>query len=445
LSTALKIVIGAACAAGYGLAVVTRPQPWRREPAGGGFGLSSELPVGNSKQWDDAWLDNTQERLIFGVVNDPLCSSDASETLNLLKLFGTCYDRKAMGRRRLLHRSFGGILKPMILCGTLSVIQLGNDAASPQTSERPPFSLKVHVDLVILNVAVVDEKGANVTSLGKQDFVVYEDDVEQQVADFLPVEAPFHLVLALDTSISTRSSLTLIKKAASNFTDQLRLSDQIAISEINSSVREIQGFTSDRRRLKKAIDRIATASSGGSRIYDGVADATKKLQKSEGGRRAVIMLSDGMENSSRVKFEDLRRLLAQSDVVFYPVTILNTGSQKDMLEDFIKKADKKKPDLAPYVENAKVSLSVLEEVYQIQTERLRTLTDESGGKIFLVADLADLAQEYAKVAHELRNTFSLAYYSNNTDRDGTMRKIRVEVRDPRYRVHTRTGYFVPKD
>src|SRR4026209_81739 len=197
-----------------------------------------------------------------------------------------------MGPHRLFQRSFSRILEMITLCGTLSSMQLSIEAATAQTSERSPFSLKVHVDLVILNVAVVDEKGANVTSLGKQDFVVYEDDVEQQVADFLPVEAPFHLVLALDTSISTRSSLTLIKKAASNFTDQLRSSDQIAISEINSSVRDIQGFTSDRRRLKKAIDRIATASSGGSRIYDGVADATKKLQKSEGGRRAVIMLSD---------------------------------------------------------------------------------------------------------------------------------------------------------
>jgi Ca-activated chloride channel family protein len=345
----------------------------------------------------------------------------------------------------LFQRSFCRILEMITLCGILSSMQLSIEAAAAQTSERSPFSLKVHVDLVILNVAVTDEKGANVTSLKKQDFIVYEDDVEQQVADFLPVEAPFHLVLALDTSISTRSSLSLIKKAASNFTDQLRFSDQIAILEINSSIREIQGFTSDRRKLKKAIDRIATASSGGSRIYDGVADAAKRLQKSEGGRKAIIMLSDGMENSSRIKFEDLRGLLAQSDVVFYPVTILNKGSQKDMLEDFIKNADKKKPDLASYVENAKLSVSVLEEVYQIQAERLQVMTDETGGKIFLVADLADLAEEYAKVAHELRNTFSLAYYSKNTGRDGTMRKIRVEVRDPRYRVRTRTSYLVPKD
>ena len=159
----------------------------------------------------------------------------------------------------------------------------------------------------------------------------------------------------------------------------------------------------------------------------------------------MIMLSDGLENSSRIKFEDLRRLLAQSDVVFYPVTILNKGSQKDLLEDFIKKADQKKPDVVSYVENAKVSLSVLEEVYQIQTERLQTLTDETGGKIFLVRDLADLAEEYSKVAHELHNTFSLAYYSKNRERDGTTRTIPVEVKNPNYRVRSRTSYFVPKD
>jgi VWFA-related protein len=334
-----------------------------------------------------------------------------------------------------------------VLAGT------GLSALLPSASQKPdekPFSLKVNVDLVILNVAVVDEKGANVTALRKEDFAVYEDDVEQEVSHFLPVEAPFHLVLALDTSISTRSSLSLIKKAARNFTDQLRPSDRIAISEINSSIRAIQDFTSNRKKLKQAIDRIETAVKGGSRIYDGVTEAAKRLQKTGGGRKAVILLSDGMENSSRTKFEDLRRLLAQLDVVFYPVTILNKGSQKDLLEDFIKnagnkKADKRNSDLASYVENAKFSLSVLEEVYQIQTERLQALTEETGGKIFLVADLSDLAEEYAKVAHELRNTFSLAYYSRNADRDGTMRRIRVEVKNPSYRVRYRTSYFVPKD
>jgi Ca-activated chloride channel homolog len=350
-----------------------------------------------------------------------------------------------MQMRMLIQRGFFRTLAAILLL-VISFLVLSE--ALKGANQRPddsPFSLRVDVDLVILNVAVTDEKGVNVTSLRKEDFEVYEDDVKQDVSDFLPVEAPFNLVLALDTSISTRSSLDLIKKAAGNFADQLRPSDRIGIIEINSQVRQALDSTSDRKKLKQAIQRIATATTGGSRIYDGLAQAVKHLQKAGGGRKAVILLSDGMENSSRVKFEDLRRLLAQLDVVFYPVTILNKDSQKDLLEDFIKKADKKKPEVVSYVENAKLSLSVLEEVYQIQTERLQTLTEETGGKIFLVSDLADLAQEYAKVAQELRNTFSLAYYSKNKERNGTMRKIRVEVKGPKYLVRSRTSYFVPKD
>lgn len=345
----------------------------------------------------------------------------------------------------LIQRSFLRSLAAILLLVILAPVLCRASKGADQRPDDSPFSLRVDVDLVILNVAVTDEKGANVTSLRKEDFEVYEDDVKQEVSDFLPVEAPFNLVLALDTSISTRSSLDFIKKAASNFADQLRPSDRIGIVEINSQVRQVLDSTGDRKKLKLAIRRIATAATGGSKIYDGLAETVKRLQKAGGGRKAVIMLSDGMENSSRIKFEDLRLLLARSDVVFYPVTILNEDSQKDLLEDFIKKADKKRPEVASYVENAKLSLSVLEEVYQIQTERLQTLTDETGGKIFLVKDLADLAQEYSKVAQELRNTFSLAYYSKNKERNGTMREIRVEVKNPNYHVRCRTSYFVPED
>jgi Ca-activated chloride channel family protein len=160
----------------------------------------------------------------------------------------------------------------------------------------------------------------------------------------------------------------------------------------------------------------------------------------ETGRKAIVILSDGMENSSKFKFEDLRRSLAQGDAVLYPVTVLNKDRQKNVLETYIRSA--KKGD--PYVDGARKSLSVLEEVYQIQTERLQMLSEETGGRIYLVGDLADLAGEYSKVAHELRNTFSLAYYSKNQWNDGVMRKIRVEVKDPRYRVHSRTTYYVPK-
>jgi len=314
-----------------------------------------------------------------------------------------------------------------------------------QKADERSFSIKVNVDLVVLNLTVVDEKGTNVTRLKRDDFSVFEDEVQQDLSDFHPVEAPFHLVLVLDTSISTRTSLSLIKKAASNFAEELRPDDSIAISEVNFFARRIQDFTSDRRTIRKSIQGLSTYPYGGSKIYDGISLAAKELQNVEGGRRAIVILSDGMENFSAIKFEDLRRFLAQGDAVFYPITILNKDRQKDLLENYIRSADPKKAENAPILKNAKESLSVLEEVYQIQTERLQTMADETGGKIFFVNDLADLAGEYSKVAQELRNTFSLAYYSKNSWRDGTMRKIRVEVKNPNYHVRTRSAYYVPKE
>src|SRR5215831_11403697 len=155
-----------------------------------------------------------------------------------------------------------------------------------QKPEERSFSIKVNVDLVVLNLTVVDEKGTNVTHLKREDFSVFEDEVQQDLSDFHPVEAPFHLVLVLDTSISTRTSLSLIKKAASNFAEELRPDDSIAISEVNFFARRIQDFTSDRKIIRKSIQGLSTYPYGGSKIYDGISLAAKELQNVEGGRRA---------------------------------------------------------------------------------------------------------------------------------------------------------------
>lgn len=312
---------------------------------------------------------------------------------------------------------------------------------SPQDDDGS-FRLEVDVDLVVLNVTVVDETGENVTTLTREDFSVYENGVRQDISTFFPVEAPFKLVLLVDTSISTRNNLRLIKDAARNFTKELRPDDQISVTETHFFTQEVQKFTNKRKLLRRAIKRLSTYPHGGSQVYDGVAMALKSLQRTRSGRKAIVVLSDGMENSSRVSFEELRRRLAQDDAVFYPITIVNKDRQKEILERYIQESQEKEED--PYVENARLSLSVLEEVYQIQTERLSQLSGETGGKMFLVADLSDLKGEYSKVAHELRHTFSLAYYSNNPGRQGGMRRVRVEVKDSGLRVRTRTTYFVPE-
>ena len=309
-------------------------------------------------------------------------------------------------------------------------------------SDKESFVLEIDVNLVVLNITVVDENQGNVTSLTKNDFLIYEDEIRQDIANFFPVEAPFKLVLVVDTSISTRKNLSLIKTAAGNFAKELRPKDEIALAETHFFSQEVQGFTNDRKVLRKAIKRLSTYPYGGSRVYDGMAMALRSLQVIKGGRKAIVVLSDGMENSSNIKFDELQKLFAKENAVLYPITIVNKDRQKAILENYI---NQHKDEIEnPYVKNARVSLSVLEEVYRIQTERLNQLSSQTGGKIFLVNDLSDLSGEYSNVAHELRNTFSLAYYSNNKASQGGMRKIRVEVGNPKFQVRTRSSYYVPE-
>ena len=318
---------------------------------------------------------------------------------------------------------------------------LPQESPAQPSQDEAPFSIKVNVDLVVLNATVVDEKGQSVTNLKREDFSIYEDQIQQAIAEFLPVEAPFNLALVLDTSSSVRPSLTLIKKAANEFTLQLRPADRIAIAEFNASVRLLRDLTSDRALLKRAINNLSVSSYAGSKVYDGIAQAVYRLRESSTGRNAIVILSDGMENSSRFKFDGLRILLAQSDAVLFPVTVLNKDRQQNQLEAYIKS----RPESDPYVANARASLQYLTGMYQMQTQRLLTLAQDSGGRVFVVSNLSELAGEYAKIAQELHTTYSLAYYSTNPQRDGTFRQLRVAVRNPAFKVITRSRYFVPRE
>ena len=307
--------------------------------------------------------------------------------------------------------------------------------------ENSEFSLKVNVDLVVLNLTVVDENGRTVTDLSQNDFLLYENDTLQTITEFLPTEAPFNLALVLDTSSSVRTSLHLIKKAGIEFAQQLRTKDRIGIEVFNSSVTQLQGFTSDRKQLTRTLDSLTVSTFGGSKVYDAIAQAVYRLRELSTGRSAIVILSDGMENASRIKFEGLRLLLAQSDAVLYPVTVLNKQREQDNLAAYIQA----RPESDPYIANARASLAFLSEMYRIQTDRLLTLAKDTGGKVFLVSNLSDLAGEYAKIAQQLRNTYTVAYYPTNSRRDGTLRPVRIELKNPKYQVRGRSSYFVPKE
>ena len=337
------------------------------------------------------------------------------------------------------------VLLFVILIGALvsgdQTVALPQAPEAQGTSAESDFTLKVNVDLVVLNLSVVDQSNRNVTDLRREDFELYEDNVQHPITEFLPTEAPFNLALVLDTSNSVQPNLPLIKKAGIEFVHQLRSNDRIGIAAFNSTVSQLLAFTSDRKLLERTLGNLKVSKFGGSKVYDGVAQAVYRLRELSTGRNAIVILSDGMENASRIKFDGLRLLLAQSDAVLCPVTVQSKPRPQQDLETYIQSH----PESDPYVANAKESLATMTEIYRVQTQRLLTLAQDTGGKVFFVSDLAQLSGEYAKIAQELRNTYSVAYYPMNTRRDGTLRSVRVAVKNPNYRVRSRTNYFVPKE
>ena len=340
-------------------------------------------------------------------------------------------------KRRVLKRLFFLI----VVATTLGV---GIAVSIPQEStpqEDSEFTLKVNVDLVVLNLTVVDDAGRSITNLRRDDFSLYENNEPQTITELLPTEAPFNLALVLDTSSSVKKNLHLIKKAGIEFAQQLRSNDRIGIEAFSSSVTQLQGFTSDRKQLTRTLDKLTVSNFGGSKVYDAIAQAVYRLRELSTGRSAIVILSDAMENASRIKFDGLRLLLAQSDAVLYPVTVLNKQREQDNLAAYIQG----RPESDPYIANARASLAYLTEMYRIQTDRLVTLSKDTGGKVFLVSNLEDLAGEYAKIAEQLRNTYTVAYYPTNARRDGTIRAVRIELKNPKYHVRGRSSYFVPKE
>src|ERR1043165_164219 len=199
----------------------------------------------------------------------------------------------------------------------------GQKPQQPQPSATPPNppddveTLKIDTDLVTVPLIATDRSGMYVTDLRKEEFTITEDDVPQQVAFFGKVAAPFHVVLLLDTSSSTRDKLKEIQRAANTFVDQLQPSDRVKVISFDDKVNDLNEFTSNRDLLHAAINK--TKSGEGTKVYDAVELAMNTIRRIN-GRKAIVLFSDGMDwHSDRATFEGTVRSLDEEGVVVYPI------------------------------------------------------------------------------------------------------------------------------
>jgi VWFA-related protein len=309
--------------------------------------------------------------------------------------------------------------------GPMTPVSPDNDTQQEQ-QQLPQAAQPLQVQTTVVNVfaTVRDHHNAIVSDLTKDDFKIYEDGVEQKVQYFSrEVDMPITLGLLMDTSGSMDRNLSAEQDAASRFVREiLRKKDEAMVISFDLDVNLLADFTEDPEVLERAIRRTTINAAGpmvtpgtvpqngamGTDLYDAVYLACHDELSSEAGRKGVIILTDAEDNGSKVSMEDSIEACQRADAVIHVL----------LIRDFMATSG-----VGPGV--------------------ARRMTEDTGGRVIDVRNSKSLESAFDEIATELRSQYVLGYSSTNTKRDGTFRKIKVEVDKNDLKILARKGYYAP--
>ena len=355
-------------------------------------------------------------------------------------------------------------------------------------------AVKVETNLVTVPVIASDRGGRYVPDLKAEEFNVSEDNAEQKVAFFATVTEPFSVLLMIDTSASaTVEKIRQVQEAAVAFTEQLREGDRVKVVSFDDELRDLSDFTDDRAALAAAIR--STRPGRGTRLYDAFDAACRALRRLK-GRKAVIMLTDGVDSySDRRTFDDNRRAVEESDVIVYPVRFDTRAETEQLLRaqargggrpvdlggvlgripgmppvsvvinprgggrrpddddrrnpNGLPDATSRRPGGGPGVpppprdadEAGEQSIArMLDALYRTADDYLNELARATGGRLVPADNPLLLRRSFRQIADELRTQYSLGYYPTSAARAGRYRKIRVRTTRKGVALRTRPGY-----
>lgn len=346
--------------------------------------------------------------------------------------------------------------------------------AFAQNGKEEDEVLRIDTQVVDVPIIVTDKTGKPLLNLKRSNFVIYEDGKLQDISDFAATAAPFEVALLLDTSGSTRSDLALIQRAAANFIASLRAGDRVSIIAYKAEKRENQttaisevlsNLTDDRNKLKTALEQVKT--SNGTPYYDSLMQVVEKVFSDKPkdefrGRRALVALTDGVDSTSAASFDEVREEFGKAGITSYFIQV-NTRDffEENLLGDCETAIRFSQAQIRRYYrqfKNAKMEkatnfcdlgeferLAISKSLYDLANAEMQNLAKTSGGKVFPAADLSDARNAFKAVADEIGTKYSLGYYSSNEKRDGTYRKIKIELKGvpAGAQIRAREGYTAP--
>jgi Ca-activated chloride channel homolog len=255
-------------------------------------------------------------------------------------------------------------------------------------------TIRVNVRLVNVFTTVTDEHGAPVSDLSKEDFKVLEDGVPQSISIFdRESELPLNIVLAIDTSESTRRDMKLEIASAKKFVHSiLRPGDRLSLFQISEDVLQLTRFTSDMKSIERGIDDLQKGA--GTSLYDGIYLGADSLLDRQ-GRKVMVLITDGGDTTSSATYASSLRRAQEAEAIVYSIIIV------------------------PVVADAGRNIGGEHALIQ--------LSKDTGGKYYYAESIEQLDQAFRQVSEELRTQYLIAYYPNRRVSDSAFRRITVEV------------------
>ncbi|HLZ43342.1 MAG TPA: VWA domain-containing protein [Candidatus Sulfotelmatobacter sp.] len=304
-----------------------------------------------------------------------------------------------------------------------------------EDDQKPTETLKVNVNVVQLFFNVKDKHGALIPNLTKDDFEIAEDGKPQTIKYFTPESnLPLTLGIMIDSSGSQRNVIDMEKEVGGAFLKQILTDkDEAFVISFDITVDLLQDFTRDTHRLQAALNKAKvnvdyssggipgmgggpvpqSGNSPGTLLYDAVYLSAHDMLSKEVGRKAMILLTDGQDEGSRLKIQDAIEAAQKADAIVYVLLCADRGFY----------------GFGGYSGEGE----------------MRRLTEQTGGRVINVGNKFDkLREAFDQIAAELRSQYNIGYTPTNTKKDGTYRKIEIKNKQG-YKIQARSGYYAGKE
>ncbi len=321
-------------------------------------------------------------------------------------------------------------LMSMSLCFLLAAFSWGQQApksAEQQEKEPPGFTIGVEVNMINVPATVRQPEGGFVTGLKQTDFRIYEDGKEQEILLFAQEGVSTCIAIVLDSSGSVRSEWGTIKYATQKFVENLKAEDKFSLITFNTEIRLKMDWGRKSDRLDAVLSSIYCKDD--TKIWDAIWVVCNDVFSGIDEKKAMIIMSDGLDNRSLVSYNDALQAAIRSQAAIYVVSKTESVRQLMLYQ----------------ISQNPIYFNIPHEAFAQADLLLRRLAFETGGRVLYPNSFGQLDNIYAEVSEELRSQYNLGYISSNTIKDGSYRNIQVRLNNPSYTISARPGYYAPNE